>query len=367
MKILLAIKALGNPGGGAERVLAQIASGLADRGHDVTVISSDAAGVSPFYPVSDKVRLLRLGIGNVAGSSGAIDLCKRMLAFRRVILDLSPDGVVGFMHPTYLPVGLALLGSSIPVIASEHTSPEHYRGRPTQRLLLQLTPLICKRILVVAEQIRQSFGWWLRRKMVVLPNPVTVQPTSRLESPGSGNRKILLSVGRLGPEKGHAILLTAFSSITERFPEWTLRIVGDGELRPALEYQIESLGLIGKVELVGAKSDVNTEYAAADMFVLPSSYESFGLATAEALLAGMPAIGFADCPGTNTLIRDGENGRLVDGRDRTGALAEVLAELMGNPNERQRLADSSREWIRHSFGINEVLDRWESVLESVGK
>jgi len=158
------------------------------------------------------------------------------------------------------------------------------------------------------------------------------------------------------------VLISAFGSIAAHFPNWTLRIVGEGELRGALEVQIKSLGLKGKVELAGAQSNVDAEFVAANLFVVSSLFESFGLATAEALLHGLPAIGFADCSGINELIRDRENGRLVTGSDRVSALADVLAELMRNPSERQRLSNSSREWIQDKYGISGVLDRWESIL-----
>ena len=132
-----------------------------------------------------------------------------------------------------------------------------------------------------------------------------------------------------------------------------------------LQEMIDTLGLGSRVELAGATSRIEAEYAAADLFVLPSSYESFGLATAEALLHGLPAVGFADCPGTNELIRDGENGQLVHGPDRKAALATVLADLMRNPAKRARLSGSSRQWILDQYGIEGVLDQWESVLKVV--
>lgn len=365
MKIVFAIKALGNPGGGAERVLTQVASELASRGHEIHVVTCDQAGTKPYYALSESITFHPLGIGAVRDRASPLEFVRRVFAFGRAIRSLQPMVVVAFMHSTYLAVGLSMLGTSIPLIASEHSSREHYRKHPAQGWLLNLAPYFCAHITVVSDQILQSYGKWLRHKMMVVPNPVALFKSEISKDQVSRTKKILLCIGRLDYPKGHAILLRAFGSIAARFPDWTLRIVGEGPLRTALEAQVAILGLEDRIELPGALSDMSAEFSAAELFVLPSFYESFGLATAEALLHGLPAIGFADCAGTNQLIIDRENGRLVFGKDRINALASVLAEVMGDQGERERLAKSSRSWIKDKYGIGRVADEWEDILTAV--
>jgi glycosyltransferase involved in cell wall biosynthesis len=362
MRVAFVIKALAPPGGGAERVLASLASGLACRNHEVAVVTSDPAGASAYYELDPKVELLQLGIGDVTKSSGALEFLARIRKLRSTLTELRPDVVIAFMHPSYIPTGIALLGTSIPVVASEHTTGAHYRGRLAQRTALQLTPLICKQISVVSEQVRQTFGWWLKRKMLVIPNPVIVPETAPSARGWSDNRKIILSVGRLGPEKRHSLLISAFAAIARSFPDWKLRIVGDGEMRSALEAQISELGLTEDVELTGMQSDVEKEYENADLFVVPSKYESFGMALAEALLAKLPAIGFADCPGVNCMIRDGENGRLVTGSGKAEALASAMEEMMRNDSLRSELSNAPRDWLISQFGLETVLNTWEAEV-----
>lgn len=363
MNVVFAIKALGNQGGGAERVLVEVASGLARRGHAVTIFTSDREGSASYYPLDTRVRLVCLGIGDTLAKSTIREILHRLVRLKRSILEVAPDIVVGFMQSTYVPLGFALKPSGIPMVASEHIGPEHYRNRWLERLVLNATPLIAAKITVVSSQILRSFNPWLRRKMIEVPNPVAVVAKDAASGSASDSEgRVLLCVGRLAPQKDHAVLIAAFAQVAAEFPEWRLRIVGEGELRPALQGMIDSLGLGGQVELTGATARIDSEYAAADLFVLPSSYESFGLATAEALLHGLPAVGFADCPGTNELIRDGENGQLVQGVDRKAALAAVLAGLMRDPAERARLSATSRQWILDRYGIEGVLDQWESLF-----
>ncbi|WP_159726013.1 glycosyltransferase family 4 protein [Methylosinus sp. Ce-a6] len=367
LHVAFVIKAMSIPGGGAERVLARIASGLVDRGHRVTVITSDPPEKPSYYPIPGSVRQVFLGVGAVERSSNFGEVLRRIWAMRREIMRRRPDVVVAFMHSSFVPIGLALIGSGIPMIASEHIGTEHYSGRSFQRALLMLTPLLTNKITVVSERIRSRFPRWLRRRMIVVPNPIgdgyvvgsdTADPAAKA--------KVLLAVGRLSSQKDHRCLIEAFAMLAQRFPDWTLRIVGEGELRGELERQIADCGLADRIELPGAIKEIDAEYRKARLFVSPSKYESFGLATAEALLNGTPAVAFDDCPGTDTLIENGVNGVLVDGRNgRAEALAIALARLMATPEEVERLTQVGAARIREVYGLSKALDTWESVLGDI--
>lgn len=367
MNIAFVIKAMGNPGGGAERVLADVANGLAERGHAITVISSDKAGTASYYPLHPGIQTLALAIGDTGSGSRPGELLRRMKSYRSAITGARPDAVVAFMNSSYIPAGFALLGTGIPMLASEHIGPEHYRRRHLEWLLMQALPLIAVKITVVSEQIRASFNAWLRRRMSVIANPVSFTPVARSGSghETAGRPKLLLSVGRLAPQKNQACLIEAFARIAGDFPDWTLRIAGEGELRNALESQIAESGLSGRIELPGNIADIGAEYRNADLFVLPSRYESFGLATAEAIMHGLPVIGFADCPGTNELIRDGENGLLVAGADKVEALAKAMAALMGNPTARAALENAPTAWLQDKYSRSAIVDAWERLLVSL--
>jgi glycosyltransferase involved in cell wall biosynthesis len=269
------------------------------------------------------------------------------------------------MHSAYIPLGLALLGSGIPVVASEHIAYDHYRTRPLQAALLRLTPLLVRAVTVISPAIRNGFPPMLRRRMAVIPNPVGMQGRRAADLSGeAGPMKTLLSVGRLEEQKDHRTLIDAFARIASGFPDWRLRIVGEGGLRSNLEAQVERLGMADRISLPGATSDIEEEYAAAQLFAMPSSYESFGLATAEALSHGLPVVGFADCPGTNELIQDGVNGLLVQGPDRAAALAEGLADLMSSSARRKELGVAGTASMS-DFAPERVADRWEKLLIAI--
>ncbi len=120
LKICFCIKGMNNPGGGAERVLAEVASSLAARGHDVSLLSFDRPNGELFFPLDPRIRRIELGIGSTVERTNLSTTVKRIAAMRRTLKQETPDVAIGFMHSTYIPLGIALLGTGIPLIASEH-------------------------------------------------------------------------------------------------------------------------------------------------------------------------------------------------------------------------------------------------------
>lgn len=363
MRIVFVIKAMSLSGGGAERVLAEVSSGLARRGHSVTIISRDPMGTTDYYAAPGVARV-RQGHGQTSARGRAGEMVTWLAGLRHEVTALRPDIAIGFMHSSYLPLGAALLGTGIPALASEHTVFAHYRDRPIERLLLRATPHVTAGITIVSHQARASFPPPLRRKMIVVPNPVAI-PTEPNLARSPDHQPLIIAVGRLDGAKDHATLIAAFAQVAARFPQWHLEIAGEGDQRSALLAQVKSLGLASRVRLLGPIASIREVYARADLFAMASRYESFGLATAEALAHGVPAIGFADCAGTNELIRDGINGILIDpAPDRSTSLAQGLAKLMGNAHLRAELAVNGPASVE-TFAPEFVVARWENILSDI--
>ena len=365
MKLLFAIKRLNSAVGGAERVLCTVCSELAMRGHDVSIVTFDPPNGQSFYSLAAQVRRIDLGIGDAARKARVDETLHRMCVLRRVVMEEHPQVAVGFMHSMFVPLAFALAGTSIPVLGSEHTVPEHYRTRPLQyALLISASPFLTK-VTVLSEAIRGRYPALIRKRMIVMPNPV-VPATDQAGAGAKKARYVLLNVGGLDENKDHATLLRAFARIATDYPDWELRIIGNGPLRRELEILIHDLGLEERVRMPGVKSDIGAEYSAADAFVISSHYEAFGLVTAEAMSHGLPAVGFADCPGTNELIQDGSTGLLAaSGADRAVSLARELERVMSDPDLRCRLGIAAKSAIGRRFSAQHVCNLWESLLGSV--
>jgi glycosyltransferase involved in cell wall biosynthesis len=362
MKVLLAVKAFANAGG-AERVLADVANGLAARGHQVIVISYERLDEHPFYALHPNVSWHRLGLGNPKGPAAMLETVARIFGLRYAIKRIEPDIVIGFMSSMYIPLGWALVGSGIPLIASEHTTAARYKSRPLERLLLLAMRWLAHTITVVSAQALESHPPVLQSRMAVIPNPVRIEARRRADVKGGIKRRnILLSVGRLIESKDYSTLIDAFALIAHQAPRWDMRIVGDGSLRVALQEQIRALGLAERITLPGTTFDVAAEYEGAQLFVLPSRFESLGLVVIEALIHGLPTVGFADCSGLNQLIRPGYNGSLAAGTNRVAALAQALVPLMADDALRQSLVPPCFE-LPEAWKPEQVLNSWEQLLQ----
>jgi glycosyltransferase involved in cell wall biosynthesis len=364
VKLLFAIKRLENAAGGSERVLAKVCSELASRGHEIVVLTWDAAGAQPFYPFDQRVRFLNLGIGDSARRTRPWEFIRRLWILRRAVNAVAPHVAVGFGHSMFVPLAFALVGTRTPRIGSEHAATAHYDDKPLQLLLLRLAAPLLDSVTVLSEMLRDDYPADLRSRMIVLPNPVLAAPQAEACHADTRYRTIL-NVGRLDPQKDQATLIKAFALVAPDFPDWRLRIIGEGGLRQELELLVQQLDLNGRVTLPGVTQMINKEYASAHLFALPSRYESFGLVSTEAMSHGLAVLGFNDCPGTNEVVLDGATGLLVGPEHgRVTSFADGLRKLMADADLRHQLGRAGRDRIAHLSSQCDVVERWEALLTS---
>lgn len=179
------------------------------------------------------------------------------------------------------------------------------------------------------------------RRLIVAPPGTDKAPAAR--GSGGNGPLALLSVGALVPRKGYDVLIAALASLREL--SWRLTIAGDRTRDPATAQRIESdvsrFGLTDRITLVGAVPDEQLDalYDGADLFVLPSRYEGYGMAFAAAIARGLPVIG-TDAGAVPEAVPP-DAGILVP-PDNVPALAAALYRLITEPRERERLAAAAR-------------------------
>lgn len=361
MKITFAIKSVCCVRGGAERVLVDISKEFVDKGYDVSLLTFDKPKSTPVYDFNPNIRQCFMGLGQVDRPSTFIEAIRRVLALRKVIKAERPDVVIAFMHSMFVPLSFALAGTGIPVVASEHIVPAHYHGRKVEFFLLCLSALFVKKITVLSDDVKKSYPKFLQKKMVAVANPVKRAHQYKNYAVSGDAPKKILNVGRLTDQKNQKLLITAFSLIVEKYPDWSLQIIGEGELHNELQCLIERLGLQERVMLFGATNDIESAYLDADIFAMSSDYESFGLALVEAMGHGLPVIGFADCPGVNELIKHNENGLLISADGRVDNFSKGLEVLMRSEELREKMGRKGIE-TAIQFAPEIVSVQWEALL-----
>ena len=159
----------------------------------------------------------------------------------------------------------------------------------------------------------------------------------------------MLHVGRLCTQKQQDLLIDSFTKLIPEFNDWELHILGDGEHYEKLQKKIEQSCTAHHIFLHGKVSDVSTWMEKSHIFCLPSQWEGFPNALAEAMAHGLPCVGFANCAGVRDLIEDGVTGRLVVGENCAESLAIALRELMANMELRKQFGQNALEFTKVSL------------------
>ncbi len=208
-------------------------------------------------------------------------------------------------------------------------------------------------------------------KVVTIYNAVD---PAMLEAAGSAAAPVLaahrtpdtLLVGavcRFHPQKGLAHLITAFASLVDRMPHVHLVLVGDGELRGALEAQVQTLGLCEKVTFTGFRTDVPTILAQLDLFVLPSLWEGLPLVLLEAMAAQLPVVATA-VGGTPEVVIDGVTGLLVPPAD-PAALTAAMARLLAEEELRRTMGHCGRQRVAEEFSAAKAVRETTALYEQL--
>jgi len=364
MRLTLVITSLGR--GGAERTTSVLANAWASRGNEVTLITLIKDDV-PAYALHPEINLRQLRVrGGTALNlvHGIIRQLKSVRVLRRAIHESRPDLIISVMDISNILTLFATRGASAPVIIVEQTYPEYYPIGWTWETLRRLVYRRADMLVSTSKPMME----WLRQKTkanaCVIPNPIDL-PSTQSRSPHdcllqSDSGRTIIGMGRLVPEKGFDLLLQAFSRIASGHPDWSLKIVGEGVLREALQEQSVNLGVASRVEFVGWLQDPFSALRAADLFVFSSRFEGFGNALCEAMACGLPVISF-DCPsGPGEIIRHGIDGILVPPED-VDALSATMDRLMGDAQERAHLAARAPEVIMR-FGLERILGLWDQLF-----
>jgi len=174
--------------------------------------------------------------------------------------------------------------------------------------------------------------------------------------------RLLVVPGRLHPEKGHTYFFQALPLIRQRLACPIVALMaGVGPFESAYREEVRSLGCEDIVRFLGFRRDLPDVIAAADLVVLPSVAEAFGLVVAEALYLGTPVVA-TNVGGIPEIVEDGVDGVLVPPADST-ALVDAIVSLLGDSARRRRFASAGRERVRERFGFEKMMRAYEQQYE----
>ncbi len=210
-----------------------------------------------------------------------------------------------------------------------------------------------------------------KSKFVVIPNGIDLidpQPTKSKEELWRelrlpDNAKMMLSVGRLWPQKRMKDLIWATEILKRIRDDAFLVIVGDGPQRERLERYTKQVTIDDKVRIVGPRTDVSELMRHATLFMLASGYEGQSNALMEAMAIGLP-VAVSDIPGNQDLVKHDETGYLVGLGQRT-EYSRFANFLLEDEDLRNRFAEASRKRIAEQFSIQQMIDRHVALYQSL--
>lgn len=357
MKILFYINEIG--GGGAERVMANLANGFSQKGHEVVLVTS--------FPRENEYFLLetikRYNLDEKATVRREIirKNCRRIIKLRIICKKEKCDVAVSFMEGPNFRLIFSALFLNMKTVISLRSDP----GKEYQNIFHKVTAdfiyNLADACVFQTEEARSFFSVRLQNKSSIILNPVSGSFYKGKISEGTGG---IVSVGRLEKTKNFELLIYSFTKIAGEFPNERLVIYGDGPHRQNLNYLITELKMEHKIKLAGKVENVAEKIENAKLFVLSSDYEGMPNALMEAMALGIPAIA-TDCPcgGPRVLFENEKSGKLVPVAQ-IKEMSEALRYLLKNPQKRQQLAQNAKKRAE-DFRGEKICERWQELFLSL--
>jgi len=227
------------------------------------------------------------------------------------------------------------------------------------------------RIIAVSNFVRQSViesGLPADRVSVIYdgvqipPEISATQRESARSQFGIPNQTVCIgNVAAFVPEKGHALLLESFAKLRAQFPQCTLLLRGKGPELPKLQALARQLQIARAIKFLPASCDIETVFAAIDIFAFPSHEEPLGSALLAAMAHALPVVAIAG-GGVSEVVQDGQSGLLVKALDSENFVS-ALARLIANPEEATGLGGAAREAILKRFSANRMVEETLRLYE----
>lgn len=352
--------------GGTERACSDVANTTQRSGCSVTILSQ-YNGKESSYEIASGVRLRELYPSKPHGIFGYFKTSWSLFGF---VIKNRPDVLVAVESLSFLFFVLCFFIPNRPVLINwEHFNAKIDLGLRSRRVARKLSVWMADKIVVLSEKDKE---YW--RKDLKCPDDKLVRIYNVNPALGSSNNKgadkstvnrRVLAAGRLKHQKGFDLLIQAWGTIPEAQRNgWSLRICGEGNDRVMLEHLIETFGLAKEVQLVGQVADIAREYEGADLFVLSSRFEGFGLVVLEALSFGVPVVSFDCSAGPSEIIENEVDGLLVPPED-IERLAFAISYIISNKSNRESMArEALRE--RPQFSEEVIGSQWIKLFECLG-
>ncbi len=378
--------------GGTVRTTINTAAALANRGHDVEIVSVHRRRAKPFFPIPDNVRLRALvdaySLQQVPqrpprlpvrlfrrAQTKALDVPSllytknegRYQAFSLAsdvalvrYLRSVPDGVIVGTRPGLNLAIARWVKPAVVRVGQDHLNLGRYREGLRQQIARHYGGLDALVTLTNGDAADYTALLGDRTRTLAVPNgvPDVGGHAATLDE----SNKVVIAAGGLRPQKGFDRLVSAWALVAPEHPDWRLEIYGTAEppRRRKLQRKIDSLGVTDSAHIMGPTQQLYEIMAMSSVFTLPSRFEGLPMVLLEAMQIGVPVVAF-DCPtGPRDVIDDEVDGLLVPNGD-IEAFGRAIDRLIREPLLRKSLAARAAEKIKQ-YDTPRLAEQWEELF-----
>lgn len=355
--------------GGAERVMSNLANYLSNIDNNIVELYLyDKRKIE--YDLDTKIKLTYIIEKRNKNKNllmkyirNAFNRIVIIFKFRKKIKRDKPDVIISFLPMSNF---LMLIANHkrVPCIVSTRNSAEIEFPNKLYRMFFKKTYPLADGIIFQTREQKEYIEKNIKiNKGAIIPNPIDkkflkiIPQTIRRE-------KIIVSVGRLIPQKNQKLLIKSFIEISNKIPEYKLIIYGEGKLRKELQELIDLSGMSEKILLPGNVDNIEKEIYQASLFVLSSNYEGMPNSLMEAMALGLPCIS-TDCPcgGPKFLIKDGYNGFLIKVGN-IEELKEKMLQVIENAQIQEKFSINANK-ICKELSPNKIFNEYYSFIKKI--
>jgi len=360
-KIIFFTRELNNVMGGLEKQMLSIAKSLVGLGHHVTVISLDEMIPKAFFShLATGVEFRNISSGSPSQRQNLYRRIYRQFLVYKVIKSMKFDVGVSFMTGAYWYSRIPTYLCGVPLVLAERNAPSIYRLTRVRkyRNLLFISMGFSSAITVQFARYADSYPFFLQNKIQVIPNavePIIIKKVNKQE------KITYVFAGRFSYQKQPILLLKAFLVFSQQKKDVQLLMYGVGELKEELERIIITSKSSDFIKILEPTYYAEDFLEKAQVLCIPSIWEGFPNVLAEALSAGVPAIGFSNCDGVTDLIENGINGWKIEGNGMPDSLTNLLELSYKDIKESKINYDNCKKSVEH-YKSDIIAKEWEKLI-----
>ena len=366
--------------GGADRVISEKANYFAEvKGFEVFLITAHQNGLPLSFPLSPKVQHIDLEVN--FDEQYKYSFFKRGLVYLKLI-KIYKEKLSQLLNKLQVDITLTTISRDVDFLASlKDGSPKFAEAHVAKRFLrnnhlLQqrggLYGIVGKIWANKLEKAIKEFAGLIvltnndaakwkdldKNKITVIPNAYPFYPAQK----SNCRSKKIISVGRLEEQKGYDKLICAWEIVAKKHQDWTIAIYGEGSLHGELTKMVQDKNLTTSFSINKPVKNIIDKYEESSFLVLSSVFEGFGMVLVEAMACGSPVISF-DCPdGPADIIKDGEDGFLVE-LGNINQLADRIEYLIEHEEKRIEMGKKAAENIKR-YDPAIIMEKWVTLFEA---